>query len=278
MTTSTVGSTEARIRSADGTELHLVSAGDPEAVPVVALHGFSLSHYVFAEQLATAAARGRHVVAPDLRGHGDSGLDDTTPEPARWVEDLDAVLTHLGRPAVLLAWSYSGLIVGEYLARRGADRVLGVLMVAAAVSVPPAVVDPDDEFVPLLPGLLSDDASARAVADERFQRLLTRAPLSAEQDAALAAATGRVVPGLRRTMMSRPVDHTAAYAALRVPVHLVQGADDRLFAAAISRHTHSVVTGSTLSIVEECGHAPFLEYPDRFDEELAGLLARIPRN
>ena len=264
-----------RVPSADGTLLNVVSAGDPTAVPVVALHGFALSHQVYGEQLATAAARGRHYVTPDLRGHGGSTLADNEPDPARWVEDLDAVLTHVGRPVVLLAWSYSGLVVGEYLATRGTDRVLGVLMAAAAVSVPPAVIDPDDDFVRLLPALISDDPAERDPADAEFLTLLTQEAMPAAHAAAITEGPARVVPALRRTMMSRQPDHTAAYAGAGVPIHVVQGAEDRLFLPDISRHTHDVLPGSTLSIVDGCGHAPFLEQPDRFDDELSVLLARI---
>jgi pimeloyl-ACP methyl ester carboxylesterase len=60
-----------RIATADGVSLAVRVEGD--GTPVVLLHGFPDSSYVWRHQVPALAAAGFRVVVPDLRGFGDSG-------------------------------------------------------------------------------------------------------------------------------------------------------------------------------------------------------------
>ena len=66
--------------------------------------------------------------AVDLRGHGysdapESGYDDS----ANWAGDVAAVLAAEGvtENAILLGWSYGGLVICDYLAAHGTGAVAG---------------------------------------------------------------------------------------------------------------------------------------------------------
>ncbi|RPI10229.1 MAG: alpha/beta fold hydrolase, partial [Actinobacteria bacterium] len=65
-------STEIRHRqvATNGIELHFAEAG--EGPLVVLCHGFPESWYSWRHQIEPLAAAGYHVLAPDLRGYGDS--------------------------------------------------------------------------------------------------------------------------------------------------------------------------------------------------------------
>jgi pimeloyl-ACP methyl ester carboxylesterase len=54
---------------ANGIELHVAEAGDPEAPLLVLLHGFSEFWFAWRDYLSPLAASGFHVVAPDQRGY-----------------------------------------------------------------------------------------------------------------------------------------------------------------------------------------------------------------
>ncbi len=56
----------------DGTTLVLTEAGPPDGPPVLLLHGFPDSRRMWAPQVEALAAAGHRVLAPDLRGYGDS--------------------------------------------------------------------------------------------------------------------------------------------------------------------------------------------------------------
>ena len=75
-------------------ELHVVEWGDPDAPPVVCLHGVT-GHAGRFRQLAEERWAGRfHVFAPDLRGHGRSGWEppwDVATHVADLVETVDAL-------------------------------------------------------------------------------------------------------------------------------------------------------------------------------------------
>ena len=67
-----MASTEIRHRqvATNGIELHVAEAG--EGPLVVLCHGFPESWYSWRHQIEPIAAAGYHVMAPDLRGYGDS--------------------------------------------------------------------------------------------------------------------------------------------------------------------------------------------------------------
>jgi pimeloyl-ACP methyl ester carboxylesterase len=74
--------------------LHYVDWGNPDAPPLVLLHG-TRDHCRSWDWLATTLSREWHVIAPDLRGHGDSewsqdghyGMEALVYDLARLVED-----------------------------------------------------------------------------------------------------------------------------------------------------------------------------------------------
>lgn len=87
--------------------------GERGQPPLILLHGF-LSHAGCWAAIAPSLATGRHVVAYDLSGMGDSGTRDTYRNPVR-VAELMAVARHTGmfehasRP-VIIAHSYGGIV------------------------------------------------------------------------------------------------------------------------------------------------------------------------
>src|SRR5579884_1163439 len=90
---------EQRVRSADGTELHVEIHGADDAPPVVLLHGWleSLELWQLVVPQLTATYR---VIVYDQRGHGRSSIPEglTAYTPERLADDLDAVLRTCLRP------------------------------------------------------------------------------------------------------------------------------------------------------------------------------------
>jgi pimeloyl-ACP methyl ester carboxylesterase len=78
--------------------------------PVVLLHGGGQTRHAWGETGRALAARGYEVIAMDLRGHGDSGwAADRDYSLDAYRDDLQAVQTYLGRPAVLMGASLGGI-------------------------------------------------------------------------------------------------------------------------------------------------------------------------
>jgi len=79
--------------TANGVRLHFVTAGAGE--PVVLLHGWPQTWYEWHRVIPLLAPH-HHVIAPDLRGMGDSGRPADGYDKRTVAEDIHALLAHLG--------------------------------------------------------------------------------------------------------------------------------------------------------------------------------------
>ncbi|MDR6597013.1 alpha/beta fold hydrolase [Saccharothrix longispora] len=258
---------------AEGVRLSVRESG-PEAAPAVVLvHGWAQSGEVWP---AYPALR---TYAVDLRGHGSSDVPDGGyRDPAVWAADLAAVLDHVGRPAVLVGWSYGGLVITDYLARRGADRVAGVVLVGAITDLgrdrPGGATGPVMRRA--LPDALSDDPDVAVPALARFCR--DQAPgLPGEVVQRLLGTALRVPPRVRRELFRRDVDGSAVWKGLDRPTLVVHGTADEVVDPAAGEHAAALIPGADLRRYERTGHAPFLERPERFAADLAGFAAEVAR-
>jgi len=59
------------------------------------------------------------------------------------------------------------------------------------------------------------------------------------------------------------------------PALLVWGQDDTITPAFVGEHFHKLLPDSRLFIFEQCGHAPMMEQPERFNQILFDFLAEI---
>ncbi|MEU8462601.1 alpha/beta hydrolase [Streptomyces sp. NPDC029003] len=105
--------------------------------PLLALHG-GMSEGLAFTGLAGALGDAWRVIAPDQRGHGDSGRAGDY-HRAGYVEDAVALLDHLGldAPVALLGYSLGGLNA-VHLAAAHPGRISALVNIDAAVGVDPA--------------------------------------------------------------------------------------------------------------------------------------------
>lgn len=62
---------------------------------------------------------------------------------------------------------------------------------------------------------------------------------------------------------------------LRQPVLLVWGRQDEVTPPFVAEKFHELLPDSRLAWVDECGHAPMMEHPDRFNELLSDFLTEV---
>lgn len=99
----------------------------PELDPVLLLHGFPESSYMWRDALAVVAECGRRGIAPDLLGHGDSPPDP----PATWerhIEALEEFVAALDLPPVVLVVHDWGGLIGLRWACDHPGRIAGLLI------------------------------------------------------------------------------------------------------------------------------------------------------
>jgi lipase len=114
--------------------LHVNEWGDPDAPPLVCLHGVSGHGRRFRRLAEERLASRFHVLAPDLRGHGRSGWEP----PWSIVQLVQDVVETAGSPATWLGHSLGGRLVLE-LAARFPGLVERAVLLDPAIHVLPAV-------------------------------------------------------------------------------------------------------------------------------------------
>jgi pimeloyl-ACP methyl ester carboxylesterase len=107
----------------NGLHMHVVSAGT--GPPVLLMHGFPDTHAVWRKQIGVLAQSGFRVIAPDLRGYGNT---DAPPAVRAYaldvlVADMLALLDVLGIDKVRLVGHDWGSVIGWRLCMKAPGRV-----------------------------------------------------------------------------------------------------------------------------------------------------------
>jgi non-heme chloroperoxidase len=266
---------------AGGTRLAVRVAGPADRPPIVFVHGWSRGAADWDAQLADPELAGRfHLLALDLRGHGESEAPDTGyDDPEVWAGDLAAVLDHAGGPAVLVGSSYGGLVITDYLRRRGTDRVAGVVFAGAVTEIGPG--HPGGAIGPLLASgmrsFLSEDPGVAVPALARLAAGLTAEPAPGEVIQRRLGEFLLVPPRVRKALFTRSIGSAEVLADLRIPVLIVHGTADSVVDPGAAEYAAGKIPGASVRWFQEVGHLPFAERVAEFDGMLRDFADRCGR-
>lgn len=264
------------VASADGTNLNVLEFGNPNGLPVLLIHGFSQAHLSWAKQYADPALLAAlRIVVFDLRGHGlsDKPTAREAYQPARpWADDVRAIIqaTGLQRP-VLVGWSYAGRVMSDYVLTHGAGYIAGLNYVNSVTNAPLNATAPANPFAGQMvaPDLATQIAGTRAFLRACFSRQPTQ-----DEFEAMVAFNAMMPASIRRNLLGRPTPYEEMLKALRVPVLVTHGREDKAVVAAMGEYTARTVPGAQLSMYEGIGHCPFWEDAPRFNAELLAFVRR----
>lgn len=272
----------ARVRT-----FHL-EAGPPDAPPVVLLHGLGATNASLLPTLWDLAQDYR-VLAPDLPGHGASAAPYGAYDArffARWLADyLDAVGV---RSAVLLGNSLGGRVSLE-VALLEPQRVDALVLLAPAVAFRKL-----RQFVPVV-RLARPEAAALPLPMTRgMARVTLRRMFS--QPRRLTAQSYDAAAGEFVRVYKRAAYRVAFFSSLRqiylddafgeqgfwrrlpsldVPALFLWGDRDRLVPAGFARHVAEALPNARSVVLEDCGHVPQFELPERTHAEVRAFLRDV---
>jgi len=265
----------------DGTPLVYSVTGDPDARALVLLHGWAQSSKCWGPGVLDELAARYRVIAVDLRGHGYSGAPDTGyADSAVWAGDVDAVLTAEGvaSGAVLLGWSYGGLVICDYLASNGTSAVDGVVLVGAITSIGrgEAGGKVGAAMRAAIPGAMSEEPREAIRALGAFGNALTGPPEGkGAQSQALFGASLATPPRVRAALFNRSASHDDLLRSLDVPVLVLHGTEDSVVDVSAGRHAAELIPQARASFWEGCDHGPFVEDPERFVKEVGEFVDNL---
>ncbi len=271
-----VPATTHEIVGGGGVKLHVREWGNPDGPVLLFIHGWSQSDLCWLNQVRGDLTGTFRIVTFDLRGHGLSEKPSGPEHYADgqlWADDVASVIDQTGlEKPILVAWSYGGYIVADYLRAYGDSRIGGINLVGAAMLLkPPAFDHIGPGLLENVRGMCARDLAANIAATRRFLHACTSRPLG-DDEVATALGWNMVVPSpVRRALLSRELDSTDILASVSVPVLVTHGRDDTIVLPSMAEHTLTVCPAATASWYDGVGHMPFWELPDRFDHELANL-------
>jgi non-heme chloroperoxidase len=267
------------IRGGGGISLRAYEWGRPDGPHILFVHGWSQCGMCWDAQVCSPLAERFRMVTFDNRGHGmsDKPVDgDRYADERLWADDLAAVIEQTGLAGpVLVASSYGGFIVADYLRAYGDAGIAGINLVGGAVLLRPP------SFDHIGPGLL-DNASGASTPDlrtniasiQRFLRACTAEPAPEELWSAALCWNMAVPAAVRGALIAREIDDTEIYSRLSVPVLVTHGRQDTIVLPSMAEHVLAHCNTATASWYEGAGHMPFAEDPARFNLELAAFVDR----
>lgn len=273
---------------AGGIRTFSLSAGPRDALPVVLLHGLGATNASLLPTLWDLAADHR-VLAPDLPGHGASAAPRGAYDARFFARWLAAFLDEVGvGSAVLLGNSLGGRVALE-VALLEPGRVRGLVLLAPAVAFRRL-----RQFVPAV-RLARPELAALPLPMTRGMARVTLRRMFAQPSRLTAqsydAAAGEFVRVYRRAghrvaffSCLRQIYLDDAFGdagfwrrlpSLAPPALFVWGARDRLVPAGFARHVAAALPGAVSVVLDDCGHVPQFELPERTHAEVRAFLRTI---
>jgi pimeloyl-ACP methyl ester carboxylesterase len=261
------------LHTSDGVSIHYREAG--AGPPVVLLPGAFVGTQCYQRQLELLSAEHR-VIAVDLRGQGHSEKTDRGRSVARAALDLYELSSALElEEMTLVGWSLSVAIVLEYVELFGDRRLARLCLVAGGPR--PMVHDGWPHGILPLEGA---DQLRRAMEQdlegtirEVLPTLFLSPPANYDEifEEALLAAPGEGMAAVFWSSMT--TDFRALLRDLRIPLQVILGRNDPILSTSIGEVFASIAPATRVEVLEEAGHSPFIETPERFNEVLAEFIA-----
>jgi pimeloyl-ACP methyl ester carboxylesterase len=248
--------------------------GDGEAIVLV--HGHPFDRSMWAPQVDHFSRSGHRVIAPDLRGYGESTVVPGITPLETFAGDIAGLLDRLGLDRVVLGGlSMGGQIVMEFH-RLFPDRIRGLVL--ADTSAPAETPEGRASRIGMAGRLLREGMAGYAA--EVLPAMVAPATIRALPAVArhvLGMMTGTSPEGAAAALRGRAErpDYVEMLTRVTVPALVVVGRDDEFTPLRDARLMHDRIPDSTLVVVEGAAHMPNLERPAEFNAAVESLLATL---
>jgi pimeloyl-ACP methyl ester carboxylesterase len=257
------GLVEATVSTPMGPQAYWSGGAGPT---LVLLHGAGDAAGSFASIVDKLVPRYR-VVIPDLAGHGHSGPAAGPLSVGQVLAGVEAVLREGPQEPVILVGNSLGAWVALLYARQHPDRVARIVLVNGGALVG------ERQDLSLMPKTRAEAAA-----------LMTQL-----RDSSADPIPGYVLDDVVREANAGPIARLSQTAGsmgeylldgklhdLAVPVDLIWGESDKLFALTYARRMMAQLPASRLTTIPSCGHVPQQECPTRFRASLIDVLTMPP--
>jgi pimeloyl-ACP methyl ester carboxylesterase len=255
------------VSGSGGVPLNVVEVGDASLPALLLVHGFRQSYLSWTYQFGSDLKTRCHIVAFDLRGHGNSGSPwrpDAYDQGQPWGDDVNAVIKATGlKSPLVVGWSYGGNVAMDFARAHPDVPVAGYILVSTTggfikIPAPPA-------NAPVRP-TLSPNLELNIAAVDASTNFLFPPTVDAKLRDQFKAAAMRVSPFVDQAIARRAsYDNLDLIDSLRAPVTFVFGGKDQIVGPAMAETLKSRVPGAKVVVFPNAGHGLFIEDPQTFN-------------
>jgi pimeloyl-ACP methyl ester carboxylesterase len=244
--------------------------------PVLFIHGYPLNGRMWSPQLQGLGDHAR-LIAPDLRGHGDSDVASGPYAMSALADDCAALLDSLevAGPVVVCGLSMGGYATFAFY-RRHRARVAGLILAATRAGAD----SPEGKAARDRAAAQAEAEGPESIVAAMLPKMM--APATYEENPALvervrsimAATSLEGILGDLQGMRDRP-NSTDMLTEIEVPTLVVHGADDQILPQSEAESMAAAIPGAKLEILPGAGHLLNLEQPERFNRAVREFLSGI---
>lgn len=255
-------------------EFNVIDEG--EGPPILFAHGFPLNHSMWQGQIDVLSAQHR-VIAPDLRGFGESGVTEGTITMEELADDLNLLLDVM---EITDKITYCGLSMGGYIGwpfiQKYGDRLSSLILCdtragadteeGAATRNKMAdqvmIFGPKPALRTMLPKLVSKKTNE---GDSDIIGRLREMIINTKRKSIAAALRG---------MGARP-DSTSLLPEIKIPTLAIVGAEDTISTSEEMKQMSEMIPNAEFVEVADAGHMSPMEDPERVNVEILYFLETV---
>jgi pimeloyl-ACP methyl ester carboxylesterase len=256
-----------RFVTVDGLRIHYLDWGAPEKPPLIMLHGIGRVAHTF-DHIAPHFASKYHVMAVDMRGHGDSGWD---PKGAYLVEDyvkdIEGLAEQLRLRNIVIWGNSTGGRVAQVFAGLHPDLVAAVISEDVGPERPSQLADN------VARQLKQEDATGWASEEELLAQLKTQYPRTSEDILRAYShygtkkrADGRMIwkrdPAIANGFI--PTELWRFVRQIKPPIIYILGGRSTVVPAVTQEELKKALPQAEIATVPGTGHYPSEESPAEF--------------
>ncbi|REK92100.1 alpha/beta fold hydrolase [Streptomyces inhibens] len=245
--------------------------------PLVLVHGHPFDRSMWRPQIEHFSRSGRRVIAPDLRGYGQSTVVAGKTPLETFVRDIVRLLDHLGiERFVLGGLSMGGQIVMEFY-RLFPDRIRALLLADTFAAA--ETEEGRTARYEMAERLLREGMDG--YAHQVLSKMVSPHNIATQPDVAehvLRMMTGTAPEGAAAALRGRAErpDYTELLSHISVPALVVVGTEDAYTPVSDARDIYERIPNAELAIIEQAAHMPNLERASEFNAVVEKFLNSLP--
>jgi non-heme chloroperoxidase len=252
-----------------GLRLHYAEQGDPTGEAIVFLHGYSDSWFSFSRVLPLLSPS-YHAFALTQRGHGDSQKPECCYTPEDFAADVDAFMEAVGIEKATLVGASTGALFAQQAALGYPHRVGRLVLIGAQTPANQAVTGLVEEV-----RALEDPVPPEFVRG--FQESTIYQPVPQEFLDTVVSESLKLPARVWRDYLDQAVlsihhDYVLELREIKAPTLMLWGEQDPLFPREEQERLAAAISGASLRVYPETGHAVHWDRPEWVVRDLEGFM------